>query len=107
MQLSSVHVATLKHYEFTLYQYLELQVNCQDRFTHTPLWDAIARMDIEAARLLRGAGGNVQDGVAQKLCEEARRNNVSLFELLHAVGVDIYSRVRLMSCMCVHWHVCC
>ena len=70
-----------------------LQVNVQDRFHHTPLWDAIDRMDKEAGLLLREHGAQVQDGVADRLCEEAGRNNVSLFELLHDVQVDIYSRV--------------
>lgn len=68
-------------------------MNAQDRFTHTPLWDAVGRMETKTAQLIREAGGKVQDGVAQRMCEAARKNCVSLFELLHSVKVDIYSRV--------------
>lgn len=50
-------------------------------------------MDRQAAKIVRDAGGVVQDGVAQRMCEQAHRNNVALFELLHSVNVDIYSRV--------------
>ena len=96
-----ISLACAVHFHCSCSIRVALQVNCQDRFTHTPLWDAISRMDMEAATLLREAGGIVQDGVAQKICEEARRNNVGLFELLHAVGVDIYSRVSLSLFMCL------
>lgn len=73
------------------------QVNVQDRFTHTPLWDAIERMDKEAAITLRKHGATVQDGVATTLCEQAKLNNVNLFELLHSVQCDIYCRVSALS----------
>jgi hypothetical protein len=74
-----------------------VQVNAQDRFTHTPLWDAIERMDHQAALLLRENGGRVQDNVAQRMCELAAKNTVQLFELLHSVRVDIYSRVSSLE----------
>ena len=53
-------------------------------------------MDLQAASIVREAGGVVQDGVAQRMCDEAHRNNVALFELLHGVNVDIYCRVSFL-----------
>jgi ankyrin repeat protein len=73
-----------------------IQVNACDRFNHTPLWDAIEHMDTEHATLLRAAGAKVQEDVALYLCEAAGCNNVSMFELLHLLGINIYCRVRAL-----------
>lgn len=52
--------------------------------------------------LVREAGGKVQAGVAQQLCEQAYNNKVSVFELLHSVKVDIYCRVNDLLAPFVH-----
>lgn len=85
----------------------QVQVNAQDTFDHTPLWDAIDRMDKEAAVILREHGASVQDGVADVLCEQAKLNNVTLFELLHAVQCDIYCRVSALcsKILCILAHI--
>jgi citrate lyase beta subunit len=76
-------------------------VNAQDRFGHTPLWDTIDTMNKEAALLVRDAGGKIQeDGVAQRMCEHAKKNHVAVFELLHSVKLDLYVRVRHLSAKC-------
>jgi hypothetical protein len=68
-------------------------VNAHDHFNHTPLWDAIDGMDKQVALLIRDAGGKAQDGIAQEICEHARKNNVAMFELLHAINMNLYDRV--------------
>jgi hypothetical protein len=82
-------------------------VNAQDRFGHTPLWDALARMDREAAELVQNAGGKVlEDGMlARNLCEQAKKNNVAIFELLHVLKMDMYIRVRSCTAACVTEHL--
>jgi hypothetical protein len=79
-----------------------IQVNAQDRFGHTPLWDSIARMDRKAAEMVQNAGGKlIEDGMlARHLCEHAKSNNVAIFELLHFLKMDVYLRVR--SCHTGH-----
>jgi hypothetical protein len=79
-----------------------VQVNAQDRFGYTPLWYAIAGMDKQAAERVRDAGGKLpEDGkLAQRMCEHARNNNVAVFELLHALKMDLYVRVRCFTATC-------
>jgi hypothetical protein len=85
-----------------------VQVNAQDRFGHTPLWDAIARMDKESAELVRDAGGKMPEDCmfAQLLCEHANKNNVAIFELLHSLKMDVYIRVRYYSATFHTWLPC-
>jgi hypothetical protein len=59
-------------------------------------------MDREAAELVQNAGGKVlEDGMlARNLCEQAKKNNVAIFELLHALKMDMYIRVRPCTAAC-------
>jgi hypothetical protein len=83
-----------------------VQVNAQDRFSHTPLWDSIARMDRKAAEMVQNAGGKLlEDGMlAQHLCEHAKNNNVAIFELLHFLKMDVYLRVCSCTAACHTGH---
>ena len=80
------------------------QVGPVDRMGGTPLWDALVRGWTTVSKLLSQRGAPIQDTVAERLCQEAANNNLSLLELMIDNQVNVLTPVRHPSLkMCQAW----